>query len=161
MHLAREEKQMQNVSSLAKTGEQQMVTNGAKEEHLTMWRDGAGLAGCQPHASLCLCSAPEKAAHPSTAADLPEQQRLHGLKLSSQVKQIMFQLSPPCGARSGARLIRVYHSYRGSCPVQSPHGTGAEPHSGQPGEMGCAFRTGLALRRSWEAKSVHRSPARS
>lgn len=70
---------MQNVSSLAETGERQMVTNGAKEEHL-MWRDGAGLAGCQPHASLCLCSAPEKAAHPSAAADLPEQQRSTGRK---------------------------------------------------------------------------------
>lgn len=38
-----------------------MVTNGAKEEHLTLWRDGAGLAGSQPHASFSLCSAPEKA----------------------------------------------------------------------------------------------------
>lgn len=52
-----------------------MVTNGAKEEHLTTQRDGAGLAGSQPHASFSLCSAPEKAAHPSTAAPLPKQQR--------------------------------------------------------------------------------------
>lgn len=51
-----------------------MVTNGAKEEHLTTWRAGAGLAGSQPHASLSLCSAPEKAAHPSTATRLPKQQ---------------------------------------------------------------------------------------
>lgn len=52
-----------------------MVTNGAKEEHLTTWRDGAGLAGSQPCTSFSLCSAPEKAAHPSTATCLPKQQR--------------------------------------------------------------------------------------
>lgn len=86
---------------------------------------------------------------------------LHGPKISSQVKQITFQPSPPCGTRSRAGVIRVYRSYRGGCPAQSPHGAGAETHSGQPGGMGCAFRAGLASRRSWEAKSGPHSPARS
>lgn len=58
-----------------------MVTNGAKEEHL--WRDGAGLAGSQPHASFSLCSAPEKAAHPS-AATSAKTAALRALQLPSQ-----------------------------------------------------------------------------
>lgn len=76
----------QNVSSLVKTGEQQMVTNGAKEEHLTTWGAGAGLAGSQPHASFSLCSALGKGSASINSNGAAKAAALRGLKLSSQVK---------------------------------------------------------------------------